>query len=123
MTTSRSSDDGLVDGMLAAGEDDPNDSSRMDSSLTIATCVAIAKRISVEDAEAFLAHTRNHRERTHTLGPIEDPTAYRVTGPQADVLVGIADAFYKLRLAIQAGQDHAAQVKADAALRCRECGD
>lgn len=73
----------------------------MDTGLTIAACMVVARQVTVEQAEDYARIAGRHADRTHALGPILDPTGYRREGPQADGLVAVAQAFAALRRAIE----------------------
>jgi hypothetical protein len=79
----------------------PEHAERVETGLTIASCIAIARQVTVEQALDYADVADLAAERAHSLGPILDPTAYRRDGANADRVRAVARAFAELRRAIE----------------------
>lgn len=79
----------------------PSDTDLIEVGLAIATSISIARTVAIEDAERYAGAAASERERTHTLGPILDPTAYRDAAVKADATGEVARAFLEFRRVIE----------------------
>lgn len=81
-----------------------SDGELLEIGLGIATAMRLAMTITVEEAELYAVAAAANRERTHSAGPILDPTLYRREGPRADASANMARAFLDFRKAIEANR-------------------
>lgn len=72
-----------------------------ETAMAVGTTIAIARKVSVEQAEAFLHAAREHESRTHAIGPIMRPGAYDLEGPAATATLAVAQAFLEFRRTIE----------------------
>lgn len=79
----------------------PADQDLIETGLAIGTSIAIARSVTVEQAEAYASAASSEQERTHTLDSMLDPTGYRDKGPRADAAANVARAFLEFRSVIE----------------------
>lgn len=80
------------------------DAEMLSTGVLVADVILLALDVTVEQAEAYARVAAAEAEHVHALGPVLDPTGYRIDSSAADAARRVSVAFLEFRRVVEASR-------------------